>query len=49
MSVGISTGLLQYFPKNSAILVQKLMAEKNGQNPFPAILRLVKEKIKNKS
>ena len=38
LSVGISSGLLQYFPKNRAILVQKLGAEKNCQNPFPAIL-----------
>ena len=36
LSVGIFTGLLQYFPKNRAILVQKL-SKKNCQNPFPAI------------
>ena len=35
MSVGILSGL---FPKNRAILVQKLGAEKKCQNPFPAIL-----------
>ena len=29
LSVGIFTCLLQYFPKNRAILVQKLWGEKN--------------------
>jgi len=29
LSVGIFTWLLQYFPKNRAILVQKLWGEKN--------------------
>ena len=38
LSGGIITGLLQYFPKNRALLVQKLGDEKNCQNPFPAIL-----------
>ena len=33
------TGVLQYFPKLSGYLVQKLGEEKkNCQNPFPAIL-----------
>ena len=40
--VGILSGLLQYFPKNKAILVQKFGAEKNCQNPLPAILWLKK-------
>ena len=42
LSVGIFTWLLQYFPKNRAILVQKLWGEKRCQNPFLAILRLKK-------
>ena len=43
-SVGILSRLLQYFPKNRAILFQKLGAEKNGQNLFPAILWKNKKK-----
>ena len=46
MSVGIFTWLLQYFPKNRAILVQKLWGEKSCQNPFLAILR--QKKIQQK-
>ena len=39
LSVGIITGFLQYFPKNRAILVQKLGEEKkNCQSLVPAIL-----------
>ena len=44
MSVGIFTWMLQNFPKNRAILVQKLSGEKSCQNPFSAILRLKKKK-----
>ena len=44
LSVGILSGLLQYFQKKKAIFVQKLGAEKNGQNPFPAILWFKKKK-----
>ena len=40
LSVGIFTGLLQYLSDNPALLVQKLLGEKNVLNPFPAILRL---------
>ena len=40
LSVGIFNCLLQYFPKNRAILVQKLWREKS---PFLAILRLKKK------
>ena len=40
LKVGIFTGLLQYFPRNTAILVKKNWREKKScQNPFPAILR----------
>ena len=48
MSVGIFTWLLKYFPKNRAILVQKLLGEKKLSNPFLATLRL-KKKFKKKS
>ena len=41
------TCLLKYFPKNRAILVQKLWGEKSCQNPFSAILRL-KKNLKKK-
>ena len=44
LSVGILSGLLQYFQKKKAIFVQKLGAEKNGQNPFPAILWFKKKR-----
>ena len=44
MSVDIFTRLLQYFPKNRAILVQKLGEEKK----FSAILRLKKKKEEKK-
>ena len=44
LSVGISTGLLHYFPKSRAILVLNLGEEKKCQNPFPAIWRLKKIK-----
>ena len=46
MSADVLSRLLQYFPKNRAILVQKLGAEQNRQNPFPAILWLKKNKKK---
>ena len=46
MSVGIFTCLLQNFPKNRAILVQRLWGEKSCQNLFLAILRLKKRKKK---
>ena len=43
LSVGIFTWLLQYFPKNTAILVQKLGEEKKlSKSVFSAILRLKK-------
>ena len=35
--VGIFYWVVTIFPKNRAILVQKLGVEKNCQNPFPAI------------
>ena len=41
LSVGIFSGLLQYFPINRDILVQKLEEEKKCQNSFPAILWLI--------
>ena len=44
----IFTWLLQYFPKNRAILVQKLWGEKSCQNSFLAILRLKKKLTKKK-
>ena len=39
MSVGNFTGLLQYFTKNRAILVQKLGREKNLSKSVSSILR----------
>jgi hypothetical protein len=47
LSVGIFTWLLQYFPKNSAILVQKLWGEKKLSKSVLDILRL--KKIQKKS
>ena len=41
--MGIFTGLLQYFPKNRSILVQKLWEENNCWNPFQPILWLKKK------
>ena len=46
LSVDIFTWLLQYFPKNRAILVKKLLGEKSCQNSFLAILRLKKNNKK---
>ena len=46
ISVGIFNSLLQYFPKNRVILVQKLWGEKSCQNTFLAILRLKKNQKK---
>ena len=43
MWVGILTWLLQYFPKNRAILVQKLWGEKKLSKSVLAILRLKKK------
>ena len=48
MSVGIFTWLLQYFPKNRAILVQKLWGEKKLSKSVLAILRLKKKFNKKK-
>ena len=44
MSVGIFTWLLQYFPKNRAILVQKLWGEKKLSKSVFGYLRLKQEK-----
>ena len=44
LSVGI-TWLLQYFPKNRAILVQNCVEKKSCQNPFLAILKQKNKKI----
>ena len=43
------TCLIQYFPQNRAILVQKLGEKKKWQNPFPTILRPKKGKKKKES
>ena len=43
------SGLLQYFPKNIPVLVQKLGAEKNCQNPFTGYFMTKEEKEKKSS
>ena len=47
LSVGIITWLLQYFPKNRAILVQKLWGEKKLSKPFFDCFK-TKKKIQKK-
>ena len=46
LSVGIFTCLLQYFPKNRAIFVQKLWGEKKLSKPVFGYFKTKKKKIR---
>jgi len=47
LSVGIFTGLLQYFPKNRAILVQRLGKKEKNSKSVSSYLKTEKKKKKN--